>query len=101
MASNSTTSIDVEIFGAIHRVKGGHDRDYLEQLAAIRRRTALAIAGAVAAGCLLAVTLGDRPADPPVHLEIRVVGAGGIAAETPAPQAETAPEAAPLEFDRP
>ena len=33
MSANITTSIDVEIFGATHRVRGEHDRDYLQQLA--------------------------------------------------------------------
>lgn len=35
MASNSTTSTDVEIFGATYHVRGEHDRDYLQELAAV------------------------------------------------------------------
>jgi len=33
MASSSTTSIDVEIYGATYHVRGEHDRDRLTELA--------------------------------------------------------------------
>ena len=35
MASSSTTSTDVEIFGATYHVRGEHDREYLQQLAEV------------------------------------------------------------------
>ena len=35
MASKTTTSVDVEIFGNVYHVKGEQDRDYLLRLAAI------------------------------------------------------------------
>jgi cell division protein ZapA len=35
MASKTTTSVDVEIFGAVYHVKGEQDRDYLLRLASI------------------------------------------------------------------
>ena len=33
MAAKSTTTVDVEIFGATYHVRGEHDRDYLQTLA--------------------------------------------------------------------
>ncbi len=35
MASKGTTSIDVEIFGAVYHVRGEHDPDYLRRLAGV------------------------------------------------------------------
>ena len=35
MAARSTTSVDVEIFGSVYHVRGEHDREYLQKLAAI------------------------------------------------------------------
>lgn len=35
MASKSTTSLDVEIFGAVYHVRGEQDREHLEHLAAV------------------------------------------------------------------
>ena len=35
MSSNSTTTVDVEIFGATYHVRGEHDRDYLQKLAGV------------------------------------------------------------------
>ncbi len=33
MAATSTTSVDVEIFGATYHVRGTHDREHLQRLA--------------------------------------------------------------------
>lgn len=35
MASKTTTSVDVEIFGAVYHVKGEQDREYLLKLAGV------------------------------------------------------------------
>ena len=35
MPSTSSTSVDVEIFGATYHVRGGHDREHLERLAEV------------------------------------------------------------------
>ncbi|MEM9556252.1 MAG: cell division protein ZapA [Acidobacteriota bacterium] len=35
MAPRSTTSVDVEIFGAVYHVRGEQDREYLQELAQI------------------------------------------------------------------
>lgn len=35
MAPKSTTSLDVEIFGAVYHVRGDHGREHLERLAAV------------------------------------------------------------------
>ena len=69
----------------------------LDQLAEIRRRTFVAIGGLLAAGFLVALTLGDRPVDPPVHLNIQVV----TDVEAPAPETDSSAGDTPTEFDRP
>jgi len=68
----------------------------LDQLAAIRRRTFAAIGGLLAAGVLVAVSIGERPIDPPVHLNIQVVTESPVSVEPDS----AAPES-PTEFDRP
>ena len=68
----------------------------LDQLAAIRRRTFAAIGGLLAAGVLVAVSIGERPVDPPVHLNIQVVTESPVAAEPGGDVPES-----PTEFDRP
>jgi len=68
----------------------------LDQLAAIRRRTFAAIGGLLAAGVLVAVSIGERPVDPPVHLNIQVVTESPVAAEPGGDVSES-----PTEFDRP
>ena len=68
----------------------------LDQLAAIRRRTVAAISGLLAAGVLVAVSIGERPVDPPVHLNIQVVTESPLAVEPGSDAAES-----PTEFDRP
>ena len=45
----------------------------LLQLAAARRRTFAAVAGAIAAGLILAMTIRTAPENPPVHLDLHVV----------------------------
>lgn len=69
----------------------------LEQLAAIRRRTVVAVGGLIAAGFLVALTIGERPIEPPVHLNIQVV----TDAEAPSPEADSSAGDTPTEFDRP
>ena len=84
-----------------------------DQIAEIRRRTVVAIGGLLAAGFLVALTVGDRPVDPPVHLNIQVVTETPVAAASGAAVFGAAVSGAaefgadgvapdsPAEFDRP
>ncbi|MHC4952742.1 MAG: hypothetical protein ACYTGZ_02540 [Planctomycetota bacterium] len=58
----------------------------LSKLAAVRRRTLFAVAGAAAAGVILALTLEARPAEPPVYLDLQLVIADPVENNAPAPE---------------
>ena len=55
------------------------------------------VGGLIAAGFLLAISIGDRPVEPPVHLKIQVV----TDTEAPVVETEQATDGPPAEFDRP
>jgi len=74
----------------------------LLQLASARRRTVSAVAAALAAGLIMALTLGSTPEDPPVYLDLYVVQVDQGEESAAGPRPSTGDTMTDLpEFDRP